>query len=304
MLVGQVVRRHRDEVGQARRRRARAPARRCPSRRCRARRCGRRRCPSSGSAQCTAGAASLGGRSGTRSIRSFGKRSSMTCAKPMRRSISAERRVACDASSSVSRGRRRPCAPSSSPAVRPAARLSAPTWVSRIEPATSENSVTTWTPAAHQLVDRQLDRRQVGRHQRDALAIRDLRQARRRTARRRRRRGGSVTSVMCWWRKSPRRLRDLALDQVEERRCVGRQHEGEAEVGTRARPAALRRRADLGNDLQHALHRSALTPGRLLRTRSTVAVPTPARAAMSAMVAVFDMRRWQQTRRQSDHINK
>ena len=35
---------------------------------------------------------------------------------------------------------------SSSPAVRPAARLSAPTWVSRIEPATSEKSVTTWTP--------------------------------------------------------------------------------------------------------------------------------------------------------------
>ena len=30
--------------------------------------------------------------------------------------------------------------------MRPAARLSAPTWVSRIEPATSEKSVTTCTP--------------------------------------------------------------------------------------------------------------------------------------------------------------
>jgi hypothetical protein len=34
---------------------------------------------------------------------------------------------------------------------------------------------------------------------------------------------------------------------------------------------------------------AAFTPGRLFKTLSTVAVPTPARAAMSAMVAVEDM---------------
>ncbi len=70
----------------------------------------------------------------------------MTCAKPMRRSISADMRVACDDSSSVSRAPERAIRASSSPAVRPAARLSGPMWVSRMDPATSENKVTTWMP--------------------------------------------------------------------------------------------------------------------------------------------------------------
>ena len=52
-----------------------------------------------------------------------------------------------------------------------------------------------------------------------------------------------------------RRLRDLTIDQLEERRVVGGQDESEAQVGVAPRPTSLRRRADLGDDLQHALHR-------------------------------------------------
>jgi len=57
------------------------------------------------------------------------------------------------------------------------------------------------------------------------------------------------------------RLRDLALDQVEERRVVGRQHIGEAEVLAAPRPARLLRRAEFGYDLQHPLHGLGIDSG-------------------------------------------
>ena len=190
--------------------------------------------------------ASPAGRSGVRSTCSFGKRSSITCAKPMRRSISADSRVACDASSSVSRGAgRRPCAPSSSPAVRPAARLSAPTWVSRIEPATSENSVTTCTPVRTSSLIASLTGGRSG------AITRDRRRSRRAAPARRRTRAasaavdavGDLGDVLV--AEFAGRLGDLPVDQLEERRRVGRQHEGEAEVLARARAgrAAAARRA-------------------------------------------------------------
>ena len=144
--------------------------------------------------------------------------------------------------------------PSSSPAVRPAARLSAPMWVSRIEPATSENSVTTCTPARTSSLIASLTGGRSGAISATPSqsascassaancaasavveAVRDL--------------GDVLVAEVAG------RLRDLPVDQFDEGRGVGRQHEGEAEVLALARPAALRRRAELGHHLQHPLHR-------------------------------------------------
>ena len=96
----------------------------------------------------------------------------------------ATRAAACRAAS------RRPCAPSSSPAVRPAARLSAPTWVSRIEPATSEKSVTTWTPERTSSLIASLTGGTSGAISATPFAVGHLRQAGGELARRRRRRAG------------------------------------------------------------------------------------------------------------------
>ena len=107
---------------------------------------------------------------------------------------------------------------------------------------------------AHQLVDRELDRRHVGRHQRDPFAVGHLRQAGRELVA-----VGGVEPVGDFGdvlvAEVAGRLRDLPVDELEERRLVGGQDEGEAEIGVPARPAALRRRADLGDRPQHPLHR-------------------------------------------------
>ena len=138
--------------------------------------------------------------------------------------------------------------------MRPAARLSAPTWVSRIEPATSEKSVTTWTPERTSSLIASLTGGTSGAISATPFAVGHLRQA-----------GGELVAVAgvepvgdlgdVLVAEVAGRLRDLPVDQLEERRLVGRQDEGEAEVGVAARPAALRRRADLGDHLQHPLHR-------------------------------------------------
>ena len=82
------------------------------------------------------------------------------------------------------------------------------------------------------------------------------------------------------------RLRDDAVDHVEEAAPRGRQHEGEAVVGRGAR-AAAHRAAPPPSACIASRTRSTVagfTPGRLFSTRSTVAVLTPAASAIWVMV--------------------
>jgi hypothetical protein len=117
---------------------------------------------------------------------------------------------------------------------------------------------------AHQLVDRQLDGGQVGRHQRHALAVAQLRQA-----------GSELRAVAgvepvgdfrdVLVPEVPCRLRDLSFDQVEKGRVIARQDVGEAEVAAAPWSPSLRRRADLGHHLQHTLHRVGVHAGSLVQ---------------------------------------
>ena len=106
---------------------------------------------------------------------------------------------------------------------------------------------------AHQLVDGALDGRQVGRQQRDAFAVVDLRQLIGKACR-----VGGVDAVGDLGDVAvpevARGLSDLAFDQFEEGRLLGRQHVGEAEVGAARGPAGLLRRAQFFHHLHHPLH--------------------------------------------------
>ena len=213
--------------------RARAPRRRCPSRRCRC----RRRAPRStlvarrkrSSARQRAGVAGRQvGRAQHAQLRKALLEHLREADAPLDLGRQA-RRLRARAAACRAPPAARPCAPSSRPAVRPAARLSAPTWVSRIEPATSENSVTTCTPERTSSLIASLTGGRSGAISATPSHSRQLRQL-----------GGELLGVGgveavrdlgdVLVAEVTRRLRDLAIDQLEERRRVGRQHEGEAEV--------------------------------------------------------------------------
>ena len=178
--------------------------------------------------------------------------------------------------------------PSSSPAVRPAARLSAPMCVSRIEPATSENRVTTCTPVRTSSLIASFTGGRSGAisatpSQSASCASSAANCAASAVARR------CVTSVMCWWRNSP------AACAISRSTSSTKGDGSAGSTKAKRKFSPLRGRPRCGGEPSSATTCStrctvsALTPGRLLSTRSTVAVPTPARAAMSAMVAVADM---------------
>ena len=136
---------------------------------------------------------------------------------------------------------------------------------------------------AHEVIDRELDRRHVGPEQRNAVAVRELGEFRRERAR-----VGGFEAVRDFgdvrMAEVRRALGDLAVDHVEESQPRRRQHESEA-IAAYPRPTAAG--AAPPRSRAAAFTRSivsALTPGRLFSTRSTVAVLTPAASAIWAMV--------------------
>ncbi len=105
---------------------------------------------------------------------------------------------------------------------------------------------------SRQLVDRQLDGRQVGSEQRDAMTVTQLRQCvceRRGIARIDA--ASDLRDVLV--AEVARGLRDLPIDEFQLREFVGRQHIHEAKVLALARTSGLARSAEFLDDLQHAL---------------------------------------------------
>jgi hypothetical protein len=79
---------------------------------------------------------------------------------------------------------------------------------------------------AHQLVDRELDRRHVGREQGHAIQVRQLGQLGREDVGIGTRQA-VVTSVMCWWRNSPAVCATTRSTRSKKPRRAARQYEGE-----------------------------------------------------------------------------